>query len=240
KGSKMPNDFSGEMIDIAAKDGGSFKAYCSKPASGSGPALVMIQEIFGITDWIKEIADQFAAQGYLVVAPDMFWRFDPGFVANPAVEEEFQKAFGYLGVIDHDKAVEDVDAALTAAKAMPECNGKGAVTGFCMGGTLVYLSAARLDLDAAIAYYGTQIHEYLEEGKNVTCPMLFHMGEDDDTFSVEDRNKIHAALIGKENVSIHMYDAGHAFANSHNPSHHVPDAAAAAHERTFKLLDSLK
>ena len=87
---------SGEMIDIAAKDGGNFKAYCAKPAGGSGPAIVMIQEIFGITDWIKETADKFAEQGYLVVAPDMFWRFDPGFVANPAVEEEFQKAFGFF------------------------------------------------------------------------------------------------------------------------------------------------
>lgn len=230
---------SGEMIKVTAKDGGSFDAYLAKPSSGTGPGVVMIQEIFGISPWIKKIADTFAEQGYVVCAPDMFWRFDPNFVANPAVPEEFQKAFSYLGKINHDTAVDDIEAAGDALKAMPECNGKIGVTGFCMGGTLVYLAAARLEIDAAVAYYGTQVHEYLDEGKNVSCPIIFHMGEHDETFSVEDRNKIHAALIGKPNVAIYMYDAGHAFANSDNPAHHDADAAATAHQRTFELLGGL-
>lgn len=236
----MSEGFSGEMIEIAAKDSGTFNAYCAKPADGTGPGIVLIQEIFGITDWIKKMADRFAAQGYVVIAPDMFWRMDPDFVADPSKQEELEKAFGFLQTVDHDKAVEDIDAALSALKALPECNGKVAVSGFCLGGTFTYLAAARLDIDAAIAYYGTQIHEYLDEGKNVTCPMLFHMGEHDDTFSVEDRNKIHGALIGKPNISIYMYDAGHAFANSARPDVHNLAAAEAAHERSFKLLDTLK
>jgi carboxymethylenebutenolidase len=231
---------SGEMIEINAKEGGSFEAYCAKPANGSGPGIVMIQEIFGITEWIKKMADRFAEQGYLVVAPDMFWRLDPGFIADPSKPEELEKAFGYLQTVDHDKAVEDIDAALEALKAMPECNGKVGVTGFCLGGTFTYLAAARLDIDGAVAYYGTQIHEYLDEGRQITCPLQIHMGELDDTFSDADRNKIHGALIGKENVAIYMYDAGHAFANSDRADAHNPAAAEAAHERSFKLFDKLK
>ena len=231
---------SGEMINITAKDGGSFSAYCAKPESGNGPGIVMIQEIFGITDWIKKMADRYAEQGYVVVAPDMFWRFDPDFVADPSKPEELEKAFEYLQSVNHDNVVEDMATSLAAVKAMPECNGKVGVTGFCFGGTFTYLAAARLEIDAASAYYGTQIHEYLDEGKNVTCPIIFHMGEQDDTFSVKDRNKIHGALIGKENVSIYMYDAGHAFANSDRPDAHNLEAAEAAHERSFKLFDTLK
>ncbi|MBT4590331.1 MAG: dienelactone hydrolase family protein [Rhodospirillaceae bacterium] len=232
---------SGAMINIAAKEGGSFEAYCAKPAGGSGPGIVMVQEIFGITDWIKQMAERFAEQEYLVIAPDMFWRMDPGFVADPSKPEELEQAFGYLQTVDHEKAVDDIDAALEALKTMPECNGKVGVTGFCLGGTFTYLAAARLNIDGAVAYYGTQIHEYLDEGKQVTCPLQIHMGELDDTFSVEDRNKIHGALIGKPNIAIYMYDdAGHAFANSDRLDAHNLAAAEAAHERSFRLFDKLK
>ena len=231
---------SGEMINIAAEDGGSFSAYCAKPASGSGPGIVMIQEIFGVSDWVRKTADRFAENGYTVIAPDMFWRFAPNFVAQPSNEEDFQKAFSYLQQVDHDTAVDDIKACLDLLKSTPECNGKIGVTGFCLGGTFTYLAAARLDVDGAVAYYGTQIHQYLDEGKNVTCPTILHMGEHDETFTVEDRGKIHAALIGKPNVAIYMYDAGHAFANSDRPDVYNDEAAELAHKRTFELFEQLK
>lgn len=231
---------SGQTIDMTAKEGGKFSAYLAKPESGTGPGIIMIQEIFGITNWVKSTADRFADNGYTVIVPDMFWRFDANFVAEPGNEEGFQKAFSYLQKVDHTTAVDDMEVCAGFLRGMPESNGKVGVTGFCLGGTFAYLAAARLDVDAAIAYYGTQIHEYLDEGKNVTCPTILHMGEHDEAFSVEDRNKIHGALIGMPNVDIYMYDAGHAFANSGRPDAYSEEAAEAAHKRSFALFDQLK
>ncbi len=230
----------GQMIDIEAKEGGKFTSYLAKSTSENGPGIVMIQEIFGVTDWMKQTADRFAENGYTVIAPDMFWRFAPNFVAKPGDEEDFQKAFSYLQQVNHDTAVDDIEVCADHLKGMSECNGKIGVTGFCLGGTFTYLSAARLDIDGAVAYYGTQIHEYLDEGKQVTCPTILHMGEHDETFTVEDRGKIHAALIGKPNVAIYMYDAGHAFANSDRQDVYNAEAAELAHQRSFELFAQLK
>lgn len=229
----------GETIKIASKDGGEFSAYLSKPDSGTGPGIVMVQEIFGLTPWLKKTADMFAGQGYVVVVPDLFWRFEKDFIADPENPDEFKKGIVYRDTLDHDKAVEDMESCLDGLKAMPECNGKVGVTGFCLGGTMAYLAAARLEIDAAVSYYGTQIHEFLDEGSKVACPMMFHMGEHDNTFSVEDRDKIHAALIGIWNISIYLYDAGHAFVNSDRPDLYNREAAEKAHARTFDLFNKL-
>ena len=230
----------GKIIRVTSSDGGEFDAYLARPSAGPVPGIVLIQEIFGLTPWVKKISDQFAEHGYLVLAPDMFWRLEPNFVADWATEEERQKGLKFRGEIDHAKGIEDISAAAESLKAMAECNGKIGVTGFCMGGTFAYLAAARLDIDAAVSYYGTQVHEFLGEGSKVTCPMMFHMGDHDDAVSIEDRNRIHAALIGIPNIAIYRYDAGHAFANSDRPDLHLPDVALKAHARTFEVFDQLR
>ena len=127
------------------------------PARATWLGIVMLHEILGITLWIEEVADQFASRGYCVVSPDMFWRLEPGFVADYRIPEEREKGMRFRGEIKHDKAVEDISAAIDNLKARPECNGKIAVVGYCMGGTLTYLSAARLNPDAAVVYYGTEV-----------------------------------------------------------------------------------
>ena len=231
---------SGTTIQIQADDGGTFAAYLAPPPAAPGPALVLVQEIFGITDWIRETADMFAAEGYVVAAPDMFWRLEPNFVADHDVPEQRRQGLAYRGEIDHGKGVSDIDALLRHLCGLPACNGRKAVFGFCLGGTFAYLSSTRLEIDKAVSYYGTQIHEFLDEGKNIGCPLMMHMGEHDDAFPVEDRNRIHAALIGIPHVSIYMYDAGHAFCNTHRPSHYVAEEARKAHERTLTFFGSLK
>ena len=230
---------SGDMTKIKSRDGGEFSVYLSKPSTGSGPGVVMIQEIFGITPWLKEIADVFADQGYVVIVPDFFWRLEPDFVADPAIESQRTKGFQYRSQLDHPKAVEDVDSCLEALKALPECNSKLTVVGFCLGGTFAYLSSTRLQIDAAVSYYGTQIHQYLEEADKVNCPLLLHMAEHEDNFPIEDTNRIRKALGDGPNVTLHMYDTGHAFANSSRADKYDKTAADLAHKRTFKLLDTL-
>lgn len=233
----------GQRVKIAASDGsGDFGAYVAPLPMEPAPGIVMLHEILGITDWIVEVADQFAARGYCVVAPDMFWRLEPGFVADFRIPEQRNKGFRFRGEIDHNKAVEDIAAAIENLKARPECNGKIAVAGFCMGGTLTYLSATRLNPDAAIVYYGTEVHRFLEEGPNISCPTIFHAGDHDHHVPLELLNKIRGALEDLPGVTFHIYDAGHAFANTHKPEGegYSPGSTEAAHARSFEFLETLR
>lgn len=234
----------GEDIRITASDGGDFGAYLAMPDidtdTGPGPGIVMLHEIFGVTGWIRETADLFAAQGYCVAAPEMFWRLEPDFVADFRIPAEREKGFKYRGLIDHDKAVEDIAATIARLKAMPECNGKIGVTGFCTGGTLTYLAAARLDIDAAAAYYGTQIHEFLDEGTGISCPTLLHAGTSDEHVPLDVLGQIKSALSGNGQITLHEYDAGHAFSHTERADHYVAEASQLAHTRTFELFGRLR
>lgn len=236
----------GETIELAAKDGKTFGAYLATPAqsgtpgAAAMPGIVMVQEMLGITPWLKSMADRIAAEGFTVIAPDMFWRFHPGFVGDHANKDDYERAWSYLRALDYDLAVEDVATAADALKAMPGCNGKIGVVGFCMGGTIAYLAAARLPVDAAVSYYGTGIHNYVNEGGKITCPLSLHMGDRDHTLKPEDVHEIFAALIGIPHISVWRYDTGHAFANSDVPSLYSKEHAEKAHERTLSLFGRLK
>jgi len=221
-------------------DGDTFGAYAVMPKSGPAPGVVLLHEIFGVTGWIKSTADLFAAQGYCVAAPEMFWRLERNFNADFNVPEQRQRGFEYRGLIDHDKAIADIDATIGYLKSQPECNGRIGVTGFCTGGTLAFLSAARLQIDAAASYYGTQIHEFLDEGKNLGCPIILHAGTSDEHVSLDLLTEIKRALSPNLNVTVYEYDAGHAFAHTERNDHYFATAANAAHEHTFQLFDGLK
>jgi carboxymethylenebutenolidase len=230
----------GQKIKIPAADGGEFSAHLALPESGPAPLIVMLHEIYGVTDWVRETADMFAEHGYLVVAPDMFWRLEPDFEADHRDLSQRDQGLKYRGMINRDKAVDDIAATVAALKSHPDCNGKIGVTGFCMGGTLTYLAAARLQIDAAVAYYGTQIHEHLDEGSNITCPTLLHFGDLDDHVPVELADQIRGALAGNPAIGFERYDAGHAFSNDHRPGFYDQTASDAAHARTFEVFGALK
>lgn len=231
---------SGHQIKVSASDGGVFDAYLSLPEKAGAPGLVLLHEIFGVTDWIRETADFFAGHGFCVAAPDMFWRLEPNFCADHRDPVQADQGRRYKALIDHDKAVDDIASVISHLKSLPECNGKIGVTGFCTGGTLTYLAAARLDLDAAAAYYGTQIHEFLDEGKNIGCPTIFHMGVNDDRVPDGLSDMTQAAVEGVPDVTIFTYDAGHAFAHTGRPDYYVKEASEAAHARTFDLFNTLR
>jgi carboxymethylenebutenolidase len=231
---------SGRRISLLASDGGEFDAYLALPGEPSAPGIIMLHEIFGVTDWVMATADLFAAHGYCVAAPDMFWRLEPNFVADFRVPEQREQGIRHKQAIDHDKAMDDIATVMSTLKSMPECNGKIGVTGFCTGGTLAYLAACRLDVDAAAAYYGTQIHEFLGDGKNITCPTIFHMGDKDDHVPKDLPDMVRAAVAGVPDISIYRYDAGHAFAHTERLDHYKEQASRQAHARTFALFDNLR
>ena len=230
----------GERIKLTASDdSGEFGAYLSPLPAKPGPGIVMLHEILGITPWIEEVADQFAARGYCVAAPDMFWRLEPNFVADYRIPEQREKGLRFRGEINHDKAIEDIVTAIENLQARPECNGKIGVIGFCMGGTLTYLSAARLKPDAAVVYYGTEVQNFLGEGPNISCPTIFHAGDHDHHVPPELLKEIRGALENLPSVTFHLYDADHAFANTHRPELFSADPTKQAHARSFELLDTL-
>ena len=231
---------SGQQIKISSSDGGTFDAYMALPAVPTAPGIVMLHEIFGVTDWIRETADLFAGHGYCVIAPDMFWRLQPNFVGDYGDPVATEQGRRYKALIDHDKAMDDIAAVIARLKSLPECNGRIGATGFCTGGTLAYLAAARLDIDAAVSYYGTQIHEFLDEGRNITCPAVFHMGLQDDRVPEGLSETARAAWDGVPNLEIHTYDAGHAFAHTGRSEYYAEAASLRAHARTFDLFDALR
>lgn len=222
-------------ITIPAEGGQSFEGYLSVPESGSGPGLVLIQEIFGVNSSIRGACDYFASEGFATLAPDLFWRFEPR-MEIPFDEEGRKKAFALHDEYDYDQGVTDMGYALTALKQQPECREPVGATGFCMGGTFAYLAATRLGVDMAAGYYGTKIAQYLDEASKVSCPLLLHFGEEDHTTPPDVIEAIRDALGGDPKVDIEVYaGAPHAFANPERPSYR-PDAAELAHARTLALF----
>lgn len=223
----------GQLIDIA--EDGKFKGYLALPEAKSGPGLVMLPEIFGINATMRQAADLYAQEGYVVLVPDLFWRLEPGLDLG-FDPKSFETALGYYKRFDFDQGVKDIGTALGVLKARPECTGKVGAIGFCMGGLMAYLTAARLPVDVAASFYGGSIDKYLGEVGNIRCPMVLHFGVKDDMIPPESVEKIKQAFAGRPDVSIHTYpDAGHGFYLPGRQSYHRPSAWL-AHSPTIGLL----
>jgi carboxymethylenebutenolidase len=204
----------GEMIEIAALDGkGRFAAYFARPEGAPKAAIIVVQEIFGVNTDIRRKADDWAAQGYLAIAPDMFWRFAPGYDADPDVPEQLEQAMALRSQFDMDKAVADVEATIRHARALLAPGGKIGVVGFCWGGSIAYLAATRTDADVSAGYYGRQIADHLNEAHAIAHPLLLHFGDADPSIPAEIRAKVREALGSSPRVTIYEYaGAGHGFA----------------------------
>lgn len=224
-----------EMVKIKAKDGGTFDAYLATSPSGSGPALVLIQEIFGINNLLRYQADCYAAQGFTVLVPDLFWRQKPGIMLTDKTEDDWKAAFELMQGLDQDKAIEDIDATLAEARNRA-ANGKVGVVGWCLGGRLAYLTATRCGPDAAVGYYGVMLSQNLDEAANLKGPLMLHMASEDEFVPKEEQEQIKAGLAGNDKVTIHVYDGqNHAFARPMGDNYDQA-AARAADQRTFDFL----
>lgn len=220
------------MIEI---QGSAFRGYLALPESQSGPGLVMLPEIFGVNPMMKRAADLYAEEGYVVLVPDLFWRLEPG-VELGFDGADRQKAFGLYQRFDVDQGVRDIGAAIQVLKARPECTGPIGAIGFCLGGLMAYLTAARQPVQAAAGFYGVKIEQYLGEAGNIRCPMILHFGGQDDHVTPQAVGQIKAAFAGRPEVAIHVYpDAGHGFYLAGKPSYQRPPSWL-AHSPTIGLL----
>jgi carboxymethylenebutenolidase len=225
----------GQWIDIAAADGGRFKGYLAVSASGSGPGILLLQEIFGVNASMRAVADYYAEEGYVVLAPDLFWRMEPG-VELGYSEADFGKAMGYYQRFDVSQSIKDCADALKVLRTRPECIGKVGALGFCLGGKLAYLVAARTDVDCAVSYYGVGIEADLAEAGNIMGPMVFHFAELDRFAPAEARAQISAAFAGRSDIEFYLYPGcDHAFAASERASFNKP-ATLMAHTRSIALF----
>ena len=225
----------GEWIELDALDGeGRFAAWVARPDRPAKASIVVIQEIFGVNPGIRRKADDWAAKGYLAIAPDMFWRFAPRFEANPDVKEELDHAMEIRGQFDLDASARDVEAAIRHARALGAA--KVGVVGFCAGGSVAYLAATRTDADASVGYYGRQIADHLSEAHAIARPLLLHFGEADPSIPAEMRARVRLTLGGNPRVAIHDYaGAGHGFAATSGKRRNE-EAAALADRRTEKFF----
>ncbi len=203
------------QIDTLAHDG-RFTGYCAEPAGTPKAAIVVLQEIFGVNPGIRAKCDAWAADGYLAIAPDIFWRNEAGVSLDPDVEADFKRGLALLQQTDIDKAVSDIEATIRAARSrLGDAHGKVGTVGFCFGGLLAYLTATRTDTDAAVGYYGGGIDGFLGESSAIGKPLLLHFAEKDHFIDAGARQKIHAALDDNRHVEIEEYaGVDHGFATT--------------------------
>ena len=226
---------SGEFIQIQADDGFRFRAYQALPPGGKGPGLVVQQELFGINAQIRAVCDQFAEEGYVVLAPDLFARIERD-VELGYTESDINRALELYKKFDEERAVRDVGDTLVALRLNPLCNGKIGTVGYCLGGKLVVLTAARHAVDCAVSYYGVGIENCLEEAGKIQCPMIFHFAELDRYAPAAVLAKISTAVKGRKDVKMHVYPGvDHGFAAPERSSYNKP-AAIMAYSRSLGLL----
>ncbi len=225
----------GQEIEITAADGGRFAGYLATPATTPAPGLIVLPEVYNSNEHIRWVADGYAADGFLALSPDVYWRQEPA-AYMPYTPEGQAKARALRAQLDADQFTKDLGDAVETLRGRPDCNGKVGVMGFCLGGRFVYLAGTRLKIEAAVSYYGVQIDDNLDEAGNLGCPILMHFAENDPHVPPETVAAIREAMGDWDNVDIHIYPGTeHGFNRAGYPPHDEA-AAAVARERTLALF----
>ena len=217
-------------VRIKAGDGGEFTAYLSLPRASGGkvPGIIMMQQIFGVNPEMRGFTDDFAAQGYVAICPDLFWRQEPGVELSDHDPEHVKKAFDLYYDFDYDLAVRDMEDTWHFLQRLPECKGKVGAVGYCLGGKLCYLMCCRTDIDCAVAYYGTYIEHHIREAKDLHRPFVLHMALKDRWVQAEVNELLERRLSPNPLVTIHKYPgADHAFARYGGKTYSKPEAERA-------------
>jgi carboxymethylenebutenolidase len=226
----------GTYIDVAAGDrGGSRRAYLALPEAGSGPGLVLLHTAFGLDRHMRDIADLYAAEGYVVLCSDLYGHLEPGLDLEQT-EADRRKALALLERLDRDRAVADVASAAAVLRVRPECTGKLGVLGFCMGGGLAFAAAAKGHFDCAICYYPTAIEAALDPAPRIDCPIALHFAEDDDYLPAAAAAKTREAFAGRSDIEIYLYPGTRHGFNRPDGGDYDKPAALMAHSRSIALL----
>jgi carboxymethylenebutenolidase len=214
-----------------------FHAYIALPAALAAPAVVVLQELFGVNADIRATCDELAAKGFIAIAPDLFWRQEPGVDLNVRSEADWQHGLRLYAAYDRDAGAKDIMHTVRTAKKLPGSTGKVALQGYCLGALMAFITAARYEVDAAVAYHGSDTEKYLGEIGGLNCPLLMHLGEEDEFISKTAQAEIKAALAKKPNATVYSYpNQRHAFSR-HNGEHYNLAAATLANGRTSEFLN---
>ena len=224
---------SGDTIAIETPDG-NFTGYLAKPATGTGPGIVVIQEIFGVNKAMRDLCDGLAGKGYMALCPDLFWRIEPGIDITDQSEAEWKKAFDLFGKFDVDKGVADIAATIRTLR--PLSSGKVGTVGYCLGGQLAYLAACHTSTDASVGYYGVNIQNRLDDARGIKKPLMLHIAGKDEFVPPEAQEAVVAGLRDNSHVTIHRYpEMDHAFARP-GGAHYDKATADEANDRTLKFF----
>jgi carboxymethylenebutenolidase len=224
-------------IKLNAADGaGSFAAYVVEPAKKPAGAVVVIQEIFGVNESMKETCQEIAAMGFVAICPDLFWRIEPGVSLTDKTEAEWKQAFALMNAFDQDKGVADLQVAVDAARTYPGANGKVGTIGFCLGGRLAVMMATRSDADVNVSYYGVGLDGLVPEFDKISAPLMIHIAEKDEFSSPEVVETVLDGAEDNEHIDAFVYpEVQHAFARV-NGVHFDARAATIANGRTAEIL----
>ncbi|MGB3508556.1 MAG: dienelactone hydrolase family protein [Microcoleaceae cyanobacterium] len=223
-------------ITISSNKGDNFSAYLKTPVSTPAPGLIIIQEIFGVNEVMRNIADEYAEAGYVAIVPDLFWRQEPGIELTHKSKDDWEKAFQLYQNFDENKGVDDLISTMKTLKELPECTGKVGSIGFCLGGKLAYLMATRSQTECNVSYYGVGIEKNLDEAANIQYPLILHIAEKDEYVSPQIQSQLTVELANHPLVTIYSYpNANHGFARIEG-QHYAAEAATLAQSRTMELF----
>jgi carboxymethylenebutenolidase len=212
------------------------KGYLAAPRSGSGPGIVVLQEIFGVNAVMRGIADDLAAQGYVALVPDLFWRLEPGIELTDKTDAEWQRAFDLMNRFDIDAGLQDIQASIDVLRAQLGEGAKVGAVGYCLGGLLAYLTAARSDVDESVGYYGVNIQNLLDEAVGIKKPLLLHFAGQDQFVPRSAQDQIIGALKENPNATLYRYEGvNHAFARI-GGKHYDQVATVLANNRTAEFF----
>ena len=205
-----------KTVKLEAADGHALDAYVAEPKGKPKGGVVVVQEIFGVTGHIERVADQYAAEGFIAIAPAMFDRIKPGITLDYS---EIQQGIAYMRQLEWPNTLADVEAAADYVRAA----GGTAVIGFCWGGTVAHVAASELDLDVAVSYYGGGVAKMLD--REPQCAIMYHVGDHDHSIPVADIDAIKSAYPA---ATVHVYaGAQHGFNCDDRGSYSAPDAEVA-------------